>query len=136
MLMREHGRVLIAKSDGAVWTIGICHRGLDVCRGLVWTDKQVDSAYALDERKILAKCLDSFHPWWGTLSDARQAAIAGMAFDMGFAELHGGFRMALAATRDQHWEHAAVCFLDSPWARSTPGKAGRMARQIATGEWQ
>lgn len=140
MLTREELRVLVAypdpiSKDGLPYTIGIGHAGPDVYEGLVWTDAQVDSAYALDEKRAIAGCLDNFYPWWSTLNPARQAVLVGMAFQMG---IHGllGFRQALDAIRDEHWEHAAVCMLDSKWARQTPARAGRMARQIATGDWQ
>jgi lysozyme len=74
-------------------------------------------------------------PWVRSLNEARQGALLNMAFQMGIGGLLG-FQQTLAAIRDEHYEHAAHLMLLSKWAQQTPKRARKMARQIATGEWQ
>jgi lysozyme len=40
------------KTGGAPWTIGIGHAGPEVVPGLVWTDAQIDAAFAKDIAKF------------------------------------------------------------------------------------
>jgi lysozyme len=65
----------------------------------------------------------------------RQAVLIGMAFQMGTNGLLG-FRQTLAYVRDQRWPQAASSMLSSTWAKQTPARAARMARQMETGQWQ
>jgi len=43
---------------------------------------------------------------------------------------------ALAAVRDERFANAAALMLQSLWAKQTPARANRMARQMESGEWQ
>ena len=75
-------------------------------------------------------------PWFDTLDRVRQAALLNMAYQLGVAGLKG-FPKMLAALRDQRWAEAEAQALDSMWAKEqTPARARRVARQLATGEWQ
>jgi lysozyme len=108
---------------------------------LVWTDDQIEAAYNQDVTHALAVC--NTLPWFSMLdtshafvdTNPRQCVLVGMAFQMGSSRLMG-FHKALAAIRDEHWADAAAQMLDSDWARETPGRARRMARQMETGQWQ
>lgn len=74
-------------------------------------------------------------PWVRGLTEPRQGALLNMAFQMGLGGLLG-FQQTLAATRDEQYAHAANLMRMSLWAKQTPKRARKMARQIETGEWQ
>jgi lysozyme len=139
MLQREESCVLTAYPDpvshGDPWTIGWGHTGPDVHPGLVWTQEQADSQLDTDIAHAMSFCATHF-PWSEQLkADApRYAVLAGMAFQMGARLLP--FVNTLAAMRDGRWNDAAGGMLASLWAKQTPGRARRMARQIETGQWQ
>jgi lysozyme len=118
---------------GKPWTIGIGHTGPEVVPGLVWTDAQIDAAFQSDVAIATAQCRASF-PWFDNLNEPRQAVLIGMVFQMGLPRVLR-FTDALAGMRDEHWPHAAECMWQSRWARQTPRRAVRMARQIETGVW-
>jgi lysozyme len=84
-----------------------------------------------DRRRRLEAAL----PWFAHLDPVRQAGLLNMAYQLGSNGLLK-FVKALAAIRDQRWALAETELLDSEWARQTPQRARRVARQIATGEWQ
>lgn len=139
MLQREEGNEFVAYPDpishGDPWTIGNGHTGPEVHEGLVWTQDQIDAALDADITEAEAFCAAHF-PWAEQLKadEPRYAVLVGMAFQMGMRLLQ--FVNTLAAMRDGRWNDAAGGMLASAWARQTPGRAGRMARQIETGQWQ
>lgn len=117
-----------------VWTIGYGHTGPEVVEGLVWTkekaEAQLDEDIAEKTEQVKARI-----PWFDRLNEPRQAVIVGMAFQLGIRGLLG-FNNTLGAIRDERWEHAANGMLMSKWAKQTPNRVRRLARQMATGEWQ
>ncbi len=78
------------------------------------------------------KELDTFIPWWKTLSDARQRAILNMAFNMGISRLLG-FKNMLGAMQAGRWVIAADEALLSRWAKQVGDRANRIAEQIKRG---
>ena len=138
MLELEEGRKNRAYpdplTDGAPWTIGIGHTGPEVHEGLVWTDAQVDSAFRVDLGTAFQACLDRFSPWFGDMSDARQAVLVSMMFQMGPSRLLK-FVNTLNAMRLGRYAAAAAGMQNSLWARQTPLRAGRAAEQMKTGVW-
>jgi lysozyme len=76
--------------------------------------------------------LDRALPWWRGLSEARQRALANMAFNMGLGRLLG-FKAMLAALRAGRWEEAAAEALDSAWAQQVGPRAARIAATIREG---
>lgn len=73
-------------------------------------------------------------PFWATLDDVRQLALAEMAYQMGVAGLLG-FRHALQALATGDAERAAAEFLNSEWARhQAPARAARVAAMVRTGK--
>lgn len=119
---------------GEPFTIGVGHTGREVKPGLVWTDEQVSDQLDKDIAEKTQQCRDAL-PWFERMNEPRQAVVIGMAFQMGIAGLLQ-FHRTLDAMRDEQWPHAANCMLDSQWARQTPKRAARLARQVETGEWQ
>lgn len=139
MLERDEGREHSAYPDpltrGDPWTIGIGHTGPEVHQGLVWTDDQIDAAFASDVAIATKGCTDHFEPWFSLLSEPRQAVLIAMVFQMGITRLLA-FVNTLGAVRDQHFALAANGMRASIWAHQTPKRAARMAYQMEMGEWQ
>ena len=134
MIEREEGRKLRAYSDTlGIWTIGVGHTGPGICANTVWTDAKVDDQYRIDEAIATAGCKSNF-AWFGALNDERQAVLVGMAFQMGVDGLLA-FTRTLAAVRDGRFADAQAGMLASKWAKQTPLRAERMARQMLTGVW-
>lgn len=74
-------------------------------------------------------------PWFQNLDDARAGALLNMAFQLGVEGLMG-FKNTLAMIHDGDYESASIAMLDSLWAKQTPERAARIAKQMKTGEWQ
>jgi lysozyme len=70
-------------------------------------------------------------PWWTSLSDARQRALANMAFNLGPAGLLT-FRKMLAAIQARDWKTAHHECLDSKAARDLPARYARLAQMLLT----
>lgn len=74
-------------------------------------------------------------PCAARLDEVRRATLVNMAFNLGINGLLG-FRQLLAAVEAEQWDAASAAMLDSKWARQVGVRAQRLARQMATGEWQ
>ena len=133
-LVAEEGVVLHAYQDHlGFMTIGV-GRLIDKRKGGGISHEE---AMMLLDNDIARKSQAVFKalPWAQSLNEARQAVLIGMAFQMGIDGLLG-FKNTLAAVRDERYAHAANLMLQSLWAKQTPERARRMARQMETGEWQ
>ena len=76
----------------------------------------------------------STEPWWTSLNDVRQAAIADMLFNLGLGAIRtfGTFFGYIAA---QQWLHAAADLRTTKVDRELPVRYERLARMIETGQW-
>ena len=74
-------------------------------------------------------------PWFYLLDPARQGVLLNMSFQLGVAGLLG-FANTLEMVRQGKWSEAADNMLLSKWAKQTPERAQRMAKQMKTGVWQ
>lgn len=133
-LRRDEGEVLHAYQDHlGYWTIGV---------GILIDERKGGGLTAEESAWLLRRRLDAKRaelsaalPWFKYLDEVRQAALLNMAYQLGVEGLLG-FRKMLAAVRDMRWAEAESHALDSDWAKQTPERAKRVARQLATGEWQ
>jgi lysozyme len=133
-LRREEGSKRHAYQDHlGWWTIGV-GRLIDERKGGGLSDDEIDHLLRNDIARLEREVLSAL-PWAAALNEPRQAVLIGMAFQMGVAGLLG-FAQTLAAVRDERYAHAAGLMLQSQWARQTPARARRMARQMESGEWQ
>lgn len=130
---------------GAPWTIGVGHTGPEVFEGLVWSDDKVNQVLDADIASKLAQCRREF-PWFDSLNEPRQAVVVGMCFQIGMGRRGDpakgvaptgllAFVNTLGAMRGQRWADAAEGMRRSTWAKQTPRRAARLARQMETGEW-
>lgn len=128
-------------TGGAPWTIGVGHTGPEVFRGLTWSDDKVNQVLDQDLASKLAQCRREF-PWFDTLNEPRQAVLVGMCFQMGMGRRGPpatgllAFTNTLGAMRDERWADAAEGMRRSLWAKQTPRRAQRLARQMESGAWQ
>lgn len=76
--------------------------------------------------------LDERLPWWRGMSDARQQAVANMAFNMGIDGLLT-FKNTLAAMKDGRYAEAANGMLASKWALQVGARAQRLAKMMREG---
>lgn len=133
-LRRDEGEVLHAYTDTLGFlTIGV-GRLIDRRRG--GGISKDEAAYLLnnDIARVDAE-LRSKLSWFGQLDEVRQAALINMGFQLGVAGLLE-FTRSLACIRDGRFAEAETHLLASKWATQTPARAKRVARQIASGEWQ
>ncbi len=76
--------------------------------------------------------LNRAFPWWKTMSEARQRALANLCFNLGFSRLLG-FRNMINALQKQEWQRAHDEALDSDWAREVGDRSQRIALQFLNG---
>lgn len=69
------------------------------------------------------------------LSEPRQVVLVCMAYQMGVDGLLA-FKKMLAAAAKGDYTTAAAEMLNSRWARQTPTRAQRMAKQMETGQYE
>lgn len=133
-LRRDEGTVPYAFRDSeGYWTIGT-GRLIDRRKGGGLSTDEIDYLLSNDIDKHYDELVAAL-PWAEHLDEARLAALLNMAFQMGVPNLLG-FKQTLAAVRDGRYDHAEQLALQSLWAKQTPERARRVARQLASGEWQ
>lgn len=133
-IRRDEGEVLHAYEDHLGYiTIGV-GRLIDKRKGGGITKEE--SAYLLNndiQTRLIA--LESRISWFKRLDDARKGVLLNMAFQLGIGGLMG-FKNTLAKIEAGDYSGAAANMLKSKWARQTPKRAKRLAKQMETGQWQ
>jgi len=84
-----------------------------------------------DIERAVAVCRRLF-PTWDALSDARQEALANMAFNLGEAGL-GKFKQMRAAIEADDWHTASQAVLSSRYAYQVGDRAKRIAAALLNG---
>jgi lysozyme len=74
-------------------------------------------------------------PWFNDLDDARKGVLRNMAYQMGVEGLLG-FKNTLKFVMEGNYKQASENMLKSLWAKQTPKRAQRLAKQMETGLWQ
>ena len=67
-------------------------------------------------------------------NDSRKAILISMAYQMG-ADGLAKFANTLKAISEKRWSDAKSGMMNSAWAKQTPNRAKRHAKQMLTGEW-
>jgi len=132
-LLREEGAESCAYQDSlGYWTIGV-GRLIDSRKGGGLSPDEIEYLLDNDIKRNYETVLAAL-PWMERLNDARQAVLIGMAFQMGIGGLLK-FKRMLSAVEDGQYFEAAAQMVESAWAKQTPARAARMAKQMETGEW-
>jgi lysozyme len=133
-LIREEGEVLHAYEDHLGYlTIGV---GILIDKRKGGGITKEESRFLLLNRvKGVVEGIRKHLSWFDSIgNEPRKAVLIGMAFQMGLNGLLG-FKNTLEMIRVGDYDKAAVGMLNSLWARQTPARAKRMAKQMETGEW-
>lgn len=145
LLVADEGEVLHAYPDSEGYlTIGV-GRLIDQRKG--GRISQYESRILL-ANDILYKCkepLAKLYPWTSSLSEARYAVVASMAFNMGIDGL-SQFKRFLAAVQAGDYGSmqgptglpvgAVAEMLASKWAAQVGARSHRLALQMETDQWQ
>lgn len=133
-LIAEEGNIPYAYQDHlGFWTIGVGIL-IDKRKGGHLRPEEIN--FILDNRIALKGAeVDKALPWAKTLNEPRRAVLIGMAFQMGLDGLLD-FKNTLKLIQAGKYAEAGKNMMLSLWAKQTPGRAQRMADQMATGEWQ
>lgn len=133
-LIAEEGNIPYAYQDHlGFWTIGVGIL-IDKRKGGHLRPEEIN--FILDNRIALKGAeVDKALPWAKTLNEPRRAVLIGMAFQMGLDGLLD-FTNTLKLIQAGKYTEAGKNMMLSLWAKQTPGRAQRMADQMATGEWQ
>jgi lysozyme len=133
-LRRDEGTESCAYQDSlGYWTIGV-GRLIDARKGGGLSNEEIDYLLDNDIKAKTAEVLRAL-PWAARLSEARQAVLVNMAFQLGTKGLLA-FHRTLGSVEDGQYGDAAVEMLNSTWAKQTPARAMRLATQMETDKWQ
>jgi len=132
-LKRDEGVVNHAYQDSLGFTTIGVGRLIDARRGGGLSDSEVDYLLNNDITDKTAQVLEAL-PWAKELSEPRLGVLINMAFQLGIRGLLG-FPSMLGAVRTGDYGTAALHMVDSKWAKQTPDRAKRLAKQMLTGEW-
>lgn len=133
LLIKHEGlRLDLYQCPAGFWTIG-------VGRNLEANGISEDEAMLLLQNDI-NRCeasitqLDSFSGFWPALTEARQAVLISMAFNLGMAGLLR-FKKMIAALQALDFQQAAEEMLDSQWATQVGQRAVELSSMMETGDW-
>ena len=107
---------------------------IDARKGGRLTETEIDFIFD-DSVESAERDLYAMGKWIAELDDVRLGALINMTFQMGPAGVMR-FHKMIAALKAKDWQRAHDEALDSDWARQTPLRAQRMAKQLLIGEWQ
>jgi len=130
----EGTKATVYKDSLGFWTIGV-GRLVDPAKagsGLRQSEITFMLANDINER---TEALQRLLPWFNTLSEARQAVLLNMSFQMGVDGLLA-FKNTLAMVKRSDFKGAAAAMLNSKWATQTPARAKRLSEQMRTDVWQ
>lgn len=99
--------------------------GITRAQALVIMRSQIDD---------IREALKAKFPWFTGLTEARQAVLISMGFQMGLAGLYG-FANTLKFIGAGQYDRAAQNMLASKWARQTPARAREAAVMMQTGKF-
>jgi GH24 family phage-related lysozyme (muramidase) len=97
------------------------------------TDAQIDSLLDGDANQAITAARDTVSNF-DEMSDARQMAVADMAFNLGAAGL-AGFTNAISAMESGDWEKAADEMQDSKWFDQTGSRAEEDVEIMRSGQY-
>ncbi len=123
----------IYKDSLGLWTIGIGRLVDPSVPGSGLRPDEIQYLFNNDLEDRIEKLAKEI-PWFLELDEARQGALLNMSFQMGVTGFLK-FKKTLALVREGRYTEAATAMLQSKWAKQTPKRAARLAKQILTGDW-
>lgn len=130
----DEGNIAHAYQDHlGYWTIGIGFL-IDKRKGGGLRPEEIEFIFT-NRLSIITAELSRKLSWFRNLSEARQAVLINMAYQMGVEGLLG-FRNTLRIIESGDYAKGAKEMLNSKWATQTPERANRMSKQMASGQWQ
>lgn len=115
------------------WTIGV-GRLIDASKpGAGLRDTEIEQMLRNDVEDRIAAVGNAL-PWFYELDEARQGVLINMAFQLGTQGLLG-FKTTLDLVKAGKYAEAANQMLKSKWAKQTPDRAARLAKQMMLGKW-
>jgi lysozyme len=84
---------------------------------------------------VIKNLLSQIIRGWKELSDARQAILISMVYQMGLSGVMK-FKKMIAAIEDDDFAEASNQGMDSIWAEQTPERAYRHMRVMLAGNWK
>lgn len=122
-LVRDEGLKLeIYKCTAGKITIGVGRNIED--RGITTSEARLLLANDVD---IISDELTNNFPWWVSMPEPAQRALANMAFNLGVPRL-SQFKNMLSALEKGDYNVAAKEALDSNWAKQVGDRANRIAK--------
>ena len=122
-LVRDEGLKLeIYKCTAGKITIGV-GRNIEA-RGITTSEARLLLANDVD---IISDELTNNFPWWVSMPEPAQRALANMAFNLGVPRL-SQFKNMLSALEKGDYNVAAKEALDSNWAKQVGDRANRIAK--------
>ena len=122
-LVRDEGLKLeIYKCTAGKITIGVGRNIED--RGITTSEARLLLANDVD---IISGELTNNFPWWVSMPEPAQRALANMAFNLGVPRL-SQFKNMLSALEKGDYNVAAKEALDSNWAKQVGDRANRIAK--------
>ena len=128
LLVKHEGlRLFPYKDTVGKLTIGVGHNLTDL--GIT-----EEMAYAILNRDVEDVIADlKRFPWWDSLNETRQMALADMRFNLGPTKFRG-FKNTLKAISEGRWNDAAKGMLASKWAKQVGQRALDLAQMIKDGK--
>lgn len=124
----------VYKDSLGLWTIGIGRLVDASVPGCGLRPDEIQYLFNNDVKDRIA-ALGVALPWMYNLDEARQGVLLNMSFQLGVTGLLK-FKNTLQLVKESKYVEAATAMLQSKWAKQTPKRAGRLAKQMLTGEWQ
>jgi lysozyme len=133
-LARDEGNVPYAYQDSlGYWTIGIGTL-IDKRKGGQLYPEEI--SFIFNNRVDMAsQALVTKLPWFSNLDDVRRGVLINMTFQMGINGVLA-FVNTLKMIQVGNYAGASMGMLNSLWAKQTPERAARLAKQMSTGIWQ
>lgn len=135
LLIADEGIVFHAYPDQFGYTTIGVGRLIDPRKGGGLSLKEIEMLLDNDILDRVQGPLKLTYPWSSGLSEARYAVLASMAFNLGMKGL-SDFGQFLKALEAGQFDIAAQHMRDSLWYRQVPGRAERLATQMASDAWQ
>lgn len=134
LIKKDEGcRLNAYKCSEGKWTIGYGHLIGENETYASITQAKADELFLIDLQRAVKDALTLF-PSMYLISEARQAVLISMSFQLGLSRL-SKFKKFIAAVTKGDWQTAVHEMFDSLWFDQTPNRVTRLASMLQRGEW-